>query len=64
MPVAQALQAATIVDAQLLGVRDRGVLQAGKLADVVAVPGNVLEHPEAVEHVNLVVKGGRVFKSP
>jgi imidazolonepropionase-like amidohydrolase len=56
-----ALQAATIVDARLLGMEDRiGSLTAGKLADVIAVPGNVLQDPAAVERVSLVVKGGRV----
>ena len=64
MPVAAALQAATLADARLLGVDDRGVLAPGKLADVVAVPGNVLQDVSAVERVSLVVKGGRVFKAP
>jgi imidazolonepropionase-like amidohydrolase len=64
MRPAAALQAATVVDARLLGVDDRGVLAKGKLADVIAVPGNVLSDPSAVERVLLVVKGGRVVKGP
>jgi imidazolonepropionase-like amidohydrolase len=62
---AQALQAATVVDAKLLQMEDRiGKLAPGYLADVIAVPGNVLSDPSAVEHVSLVVKGGRVVKRP
>jgi imidazolonepropionase-like amidohydrolase len=64
-PAAQALQAATVVDAKLLQMEDRiGKLAPGYLADVIGVPGNVLSDPSAVEHVSLVVKGGRVLKRP
>jgi imidazolonepropionase-like amidohydrolase len=65
MTPAQALQAATVVDARLLQMEDRiGKLAPGYLADVIAVPGNVLQDPSAVERVLLVVKGGRVVKRP
>jgi imidazolonepropionase-like amidohydrolase len=65
LPAAQALQAATVVDARLLQMEDRiGRLAPGYLADVIAVPGNVLLDPSAVERVSLVVKGGRVVKHP
>jgi imidazolonepropionase-like amidohydrolase len=65
MPVAQALQAATVVDARLLQMEDRiGKLAPGYLADVIAVPGNVLQDAAAVERVSLVVKGGHVVKRP
>src|SRR5690606_17296090 len=40
---AQALQAATIRAAEVLGVEDQGVLAPGKRADVVAVRGNPLD---------------------
>jgi imidazolonepropionase-like amidohydrolase len=61
---AQALQAGTINDAKLLGLDDRGVLAPGMRADVIAVHGDVLQNPSAVEHVSLVVKGGRIVKAP
>ncbi len=65
MPAARALQAATVVDARLLQMEDRiGKLAPGYLADVIAVPGNVLADPSAVERVSLVVKGGSVVKRP
>ena len=60
---AQALQAGTIVDAKLLGLENQiGKLAPGYLADVIAVPGDVLKDPSAVEHVSLVVRGGKVYK--
>ena len=63
LTAAQALQAGTVIDAKLLGLDDRiGKLAPGYLADVIAVPGDVLKDPSAVEHVSLVVKGGRVVK--
>src|SRR5437016_9272686 len=43
MSPAAALRSATSVGAQLLGVPDAGTLAAGKLADIVAVPGNPLD---------------------
>ena len=58
---AQALQAGTVVDARLLQMEDRiGKLAPGYFADVIAVPGDVLQNPSAVENISLVVKGGRV----
>ncbi len=45
---AQSLLAGTAGAAELLGIQEStGILQAGKLADVVAVPGDVLAHIEA-----------------
>lgn len=58
-----ALQSATIHAAELLGVTDRGVLEAGRLADIIAVPGNPLEDISATENVGFVMKGGEVFKN-
>jgi imidazolonepropionase-like amidohydrolase len=62
-PVA-ALRSATSVGATLLGVlNDRGTLEAGKLADIVAVPGNPLTDIHATEHVLFVMKDGKVVKN-
>ena len=46
-----------------LGVDDRGVLAAGKLADIVAVAGNPLEDIRVTENVRFVMKGGQVYKN-
>ncbi|MBV8515973.1 MAG: amidohydrolase family protein [Acidobacteria bacterium] len=49
--------------AALLGVDDRlGSLAAGKLADVVAVPGNPLTDITATERVSFVMKEGTIVK--
>ena len=60
----QALRAATSVDAELLGIADKvGTLEAGKLADVVAVAGNALQDLAGFEHVRFVMKEGRVVRA-
>jgi imidazolonepropionase-like amidohydrolase len=49
--------------AKLLGVdKDTGTLEAGKFADVVAVPGNVLQDIRATEKPVLVMKQGAVVR--
>jgi imidazolonepropionase-like amidohydrolase len=64
MTPAAALRAATSVDAQLLGMdASIGTLAAGKLADVVAVPGNPLADIKQTEHVVFVMKNGVVVRN-
>ena len=64
MSPAAALRSATSVAAALLGVDDRlGTLAAGKLADVVAVPGNPLDDIHKTEHVFFVMKDGQIVKN-
>ncbi len=59
-----ALQAGTIVDANLLGIANEiGSLDAGKSADVVAVPGNPVDDITRVEHVFFVMKQGVVYRN-
>lgn len=59
-----ALKAGTSVDAQLLGLFDKtGSLEAGKWADIVAVPGNPVENIHAAEKVMFVMKEGTVYKN-
>jgi imidazolonepropionase-like amidohydrolase len=55
-----ALRTATIRAADLLGVTDRGTIEPGKLADLVAVPGDPLADITATERVKWVMVGGRV----
>ncbi|HXY97316.1 MAG TPA: amidohydrolase family protein [Steroidobacteraceae bacterium] len=65
MTPAQALLSGTRDDAKLLGIEgDVGTLEAGKVADVVAVPGNVLTDIRATEHPLLVMHLGKVIPLP
>jgi imidazolonepropionase-like amidohydrolase len=58
----QALQAATIVSAELAGVDDRGRLEPGLLADIIAVPGDPSNDITTTQDVRFVMKGGRIYK--
>lgn len=61
----RALVAATSAAADLLGVADeRGTLEAGKLADIIAVEGDPLRDMGAMERVVFVMKEGQIFKRP
>ena len=62
MPAAEALQAATVDAARVLGVDDQGVIEAGKRADIIAMPGNPVDDIRAVLGVDFVMKDGQVFK--
>ena len=65
MTPVNALKAATSVDAELLGLADRiGSLQAGKLADVVAVRGDPTQDIRVTEQPILVMKEGVIYKQP
>ena len=59
-----ALKAGTSADADLLGLADKiGTLETGKLADVVAVPGDPSQNIRETEHVFFVMKEGRIYKN-
>ena len=61
----QAIQSATRVASELLGMGDQiGTVETGKLADIVAVPGNPLDDITALERVGFVMKDGQVYKRP
>jgi imidazolonepropionase-like amidohydrolase len=58
----KALQAGTIVNAEALGWLDRiGSIDKGKLADIVAVPGDPIADITQLKHVNFVMKAGKVI---
>jgi imidazolonepropionase-like amidohydrolase len=58
----QALRAATTVAADLIEVDDRGRLDVGLLADIIAVPGDPLADISVTESVRFVMKGGRIYR--
>jgi imidazolonepropionase-like amidohydrolase len=57
-----ALRAATVNAADLLGTADRGVIATGKLADLIAVAGDPLADPKVLQNVRWVMKGGEVVE--
>lgn len=58
------LQAATLNAAKALEMSDRiGTLEPGKLADLIVVNGNPMEHLSALREVEVVVKGGEVVSA-
>jgi len=59
----QAIVAGTSSAATLLGLeRDIGSIAVGKRADIVAVRGDPLQNIQVLEHVDFVMKDGKVFK--
>src|SRR5262245_42501693 len=60
----QAIQAATISAADLLGWNDKvGVIAPGAFADIIAVDGDPLKDVTELERVKFVMKGGVVYKA-
>ncbi len=57
-----AIRSATIVNAELFDTPDRGRIEAGLLADIIAVAGDPLEDVRLLEDVRFVMKGGVVYK--
>jgi imidazolonepropionase-like amidohydrolase len=64
-PAIKVISSLTRIGANILGrQRDLGTIEPGKLADIIVVNGNPLYDITALSHVETVVKGGRVVKSP
>jgi imidazolonepropionase-like amidohydrolase len=60
----RALQAATSVAAELLRLDALGVIAEGKIADLVAMPGDPFADIEVTGQVDFVMKGGVIYKHP
>jgi tryptophan 2-monooxygenase len=60
----RALQAATSVAAELLRLGDFGVIAEGKVADLIAMPGDPVTDIEATGRVDFVMKNGVIYKRP
>ena len=58
-----AIRSATVNAARLMGLDgDLGMLEAGKVADVIAMPRNPLEDITALHEVCFVMKAGQVVR--
>ena len=61
----ETINSATSLAADLLGVSENiGTITVGKLADIVAVPGNPVDDINLMGDVHFVMKDGVVYKSP
>jgi imidazolonepropionase-like amidohydrolase len=64
LPPIEALRSATSADADLLGISAKvGTLEKGKLADIVAMPGDPTTDITATERVSFVMKEGKIVKN-
>ena len=58
-----ALKSATANDAELLGIAEKvGTLEKGKLADIIAMPGDPTSDITATERVTFVMKEGKIIR--
>ena len=61
---ARAIQAGTVVNAEVMGWKDRvGSIDKGKYADLIAVSGDPLADITELQRVKFVMKGGRIIRS-
>ena len=60
----RALRAATSAAAELLHLDDLGVIAEGKIADLIAMPGDPLTDIDVTGQVDFVMKDGVIYKDP
>lgn len=64
IPPAEVLRLATLTPAEVMGVaNDRGIIAAGKYADMVLIDGDPTHAIDDVRKVTTVIKGGRIYDS-
>lgn len=63
VPFMETLQAATYWPSKMMGVETKwGTLQPGRLADIIAIKGDVAKYPALTQRVDFVMKGGVIYK--
>ena len=61
---AATIVSATSISAEIIGLNDRlGTIEVGKLADVIAVPGDPAQDVTLMRRVNFVMKGGTIYRN-
>lgn len=64
MPALEAIQAATVHAADLLGQSENlGTIEAGKTADIIAVTENPADNIKTMTNVKFVMKDGKIYKN-
>ena len=62
IPAAEVLRMATLTSAEVMGVnKDRGVIAAGKLADMILVDGDPVKNIRDLDKITTVIKAGNVY---
>ena len=65
MPPLETLRAATLYGATVMGMESQiGTIEAGKLADIVAVPGDPSKEIAVMSRVGFVMKDGVIYRQP
>ena len=60
----EAITTATVNAARLIGMEDKlGTIEAGKIADIIAVEVDPLQDIKALQNVSVVIKEGRIVKN-
>ena len=62
MNTMEAIRAATLRAAKLIGWEDVGMIKPGMKADIIGTSVNTLEDISALENVNFVMKAGKVYR--
>ena len=63
MPILEAIKTATVNAADLLGASNQlGSIEAGKLADIIAVDGDPRQSVDVMGKVKFVMKDGKIYK--
>jgi cytosine/adenosine deaminase-related metal-dependent hydrolase len=64
IPAPEVLRMATLTSAEVMGAnKDRGVIAAGKLADMILVDGDPTENIRDLDKLTTVIKGGNIYDS-
>jgi imidazolonepropionase-like amidohydrolase len=65
MPPLEAIRAATLNGATVMGLeRELGTLEVGKLADIVAVPGDPSKEISVMSKMQFVMRDGVTYMQP